>query len=113
VQRAPGKRVCLDGDLTGIPVSNTNQAYPHAAFGRMDDAIWLGYQASVVSLESPMYGRLWLSVAHHSGDIVSCTQAVKQAKQWRAPAEPQGQQHQQTELARLSQRLLCAQGAGR
>ncbi len=70
-----GKRVRLDGDLTGLPVSNTSQTYPHAAFGHMDDEIRLGYQAGVVSLESPTYGRLWLSVAHHPGDTVSCTQA--------------------------------------
>jgi hypothetical protein len=35
----------------------------------------LGYQAAVVSVQTPTYGRLWLSVAHHSGDTVSCTQA--------------------------------------
>src|SRR5713101_4063418 len=75
VLRSQGKRLCLDGDLTGIPVSNTSRTYPHAAFGHMDDDIRLGYQAGVVSLESPTYGRLWLSVAHHPGDIVSCTQA--------------------------------------
>jgi hypothetical protein len=28
-----------------------------------------------VSVQTPTYGRLWLSVAHHSGDTVSCTQA--------------------------------------
>src|SRR5712691_9314046 len=75
VLRIPGNRMHLDGDLTGIPVSNTSQTYPHAAFGHMDDDIRLGYQAGVVSLESPTYGRLWLSVAHHPGDTVSCTQA--------------------------------------
>src|SRR5260221_729353 len=75
VLRSQGKRVRLDGDLTGIPVSNTSQTYPHAAFGHMDDDIRLGYQAGLVSLESPTYGRLWLSVAHHPGDTVSCTQA--------------------------------------
>ena len=75
VLRTPGNRVRLDGDLTGIPVSNTSQTYPHAAFGHMNDDIRLGYQAGVVSLESPTYGRLWLSVAHHPGDVVSCTQA--------------------------------------
>src|SRR3989441_7490201 len=75
VLRSQGKRVCLDGDLTGLPVSNTSQTYPHAAFGHMNDEIRLGYQAGVVSLESPTYGRLWLSVAHHPGDTVSCTQA--------------------------------------
>src|SRR5947209_11031683 len=68
-------RLRLDGDLTGLPVSNTSQSYPHAAFGHMDDEIRLGYQAGVVSLQSPTYGRLWLSVAHHPGDTVSCTQA--------------------------------------
>src|SRR5712692_681424 len=75
VLRSQGKQLCMDGDLTGIPVSNTSQTYPHAAFGHMDDQIRLGYQAGVVSLESPTYGRLWLSVAHHPGDTVACTQA--------------------------------------
>jgi hypothetical protein len=65
----------MDGDLTGIPVSNTSQTYPNAAFGYMNDDIRLGYQAGVVSLASPTYGRLWLSVAHHPGDTVSSTQA--------------------------------------
>lgn len=64
-----GKRLRLDGDLTSLPVSNTSQTYPHAAFGHMDADIRLGYQAGVVSLESPTYGRFWLSVAYHPGDI--------------------------------------------
>jgi len=76
--RAEHKRFRLDGDLTGLPVSNTSRTFPHAAFGHMDDEIRLGYQASVVSLEGPTYGRLWLSVAHHPGDTVSCTQAEAQ-----------------------------------
>src|SRR5260370_4859696 len=73
--RTPGNPVRLGGDLTGIPVSNTSPTYPHAPFGHMNDDIRLGYQAGVVSLESPTYGRLWLSVAHHPGDVVSFTQA--------------------------------------
>jgi hypothetical protein len=73
--RSQGRRIRLDGDLTGIPVSNTSQTYPNAAFGHMDDEIRLGYQAAVVSLESPSYARLWLCGAHHPGDTVSCTQA--------------------------------------
>src|SRR6266571_4414948 len=73
--RLQGNRLRLDGDLTGLPVSNTSHTYPNAAFGHMDDDIRLGYQAGVVSLQSPTYGRLWLSVAHHPGDTVSCTQA--------------------------------------
>lgn len=73
--REQDQRLRLDGDLTGLPVSNTSQTYPNATFGHMDADICLGYQAGVVSLASPTYGRLWLSVAHHPGDTVSCTQA--------------------------------------
>jgi hypothetical protein len=73
--RSQRKRIRYDGDLTGIPVSNSSQTYPNTAFGHMDDEIRLGYQAVVVSLTSPTYGRLWLAVAHHPGDTVSCTQA--------------------------------------
>ena len=70
-----GQVIAQDGDLTGIPVSNTSRAYPNVSFGHMDDEIRLGYQAGVTSFHSPTYGRLWLSVAHHAGDTVSCTQA--------------------------------------
>ena len=64
-----------DGDLTGRPVSNTSTTYPGAAFGWMDDSVRLGYQAALVSMHSPTYGRLWLSVTSHPGDTVSCHQA--------------------------------------
>jgi hypothetical protein len=73
--RSQGRRLCLDGDLTGLPVSNTSRTYPNAAYGHMNTEVRLGYQAALVSLESPTYGRLWLSVAHHPGDTVSCSQA--------------------------------------
>lgn len=73
--RKQKKRLTMDGDLTGIPVSNTSTSYPNAAFGHMDDDIQLGYQAGVVSIFTETYGRLWLSGAHHPGDTVSSTQA--------------------------------------
>ena len=73
--RAQGRGLEYDGDLTGLPVSNTSRSYPNAAYGHMSDEIRLGYQAGVVSLQSPTYGRLWISVDHHAGDTVSCTQA--------------------------------------
>jgi flagellar hook-length control protein FliK len=73
--RSQSCRLQYDGDLTGLPVSNTSRTYPNAAYGHMSDEIRLGYQAGVVSLQSPTYGRLWLSVEHHAGDTVSCTQA--------------------------------------
>jgi len=63
-----------DGDLTGRPISSTSTTYEGAAFGWMDDAVCLGYQAALVSMDSPTYGRLWLSVRPHPGDTVSCHQ---------------------------------------
>ncbi len=41
----------------------------------MSDRLQLGYQAAMVSMRSPTYGRLGLSVTHHSGNTVSITQA--------------------------------------
>ena len=64
-----------DGDLTGRPVSSTSTTYPGSAFGWMDDGVQLGYQAAMVSLHSPTYGRLWLSAEQHPGDVVSASQA--------------------------------------
>ena len=48
--QSTGQRIQYDGDLTGLPVSNTSQSYPNAAFGHMDDTICLGYQAALLSL---------------------------------------------------------------
>jgi len=67
-------RLTYDGDLTGRPVSNSSTTYPNAGYGHMDDAIRLGYQAAMVSVHSPTYGRLWLSVVSHPGNTASCTQ---------------------------------------
>jgi hypothetical protein len=67
-------RLTYDGDLTARPVSNTSSTYPGAAYGHMGDGLQLGYQAAMVSLHSPTYGRFWLSVTSHPGDTVSCTQ---------------------------------------
>jgi len=68
-------RLTYDGDLTGRPVSNSSTSYPNAGYGHMDDAIQFGYQAAMVSIHSPTYGRLWLSVVPHPGNTTSCTQA--------------------------------------
>jgi hypothetical protein len=68
-------RLTYDGDLTGRPVSNSSTTYPNAAYGHMDDAIRLGYQAAMVSVHSPTYGRLWLSVVPHPGNTASRTEA--------------------------------------
>ena len=67
-------RLVYDADLTGRPVSNTSTTYPNTAFGYMGDTVSLGYQAALVSVHSPTYGRLWLTNQFHSGDTVSSTQ---------------------------------------
>jgi hypothetical protein len=68
-------RLVYDADLTGRPVSNTSTTYPDTAFGYMGDTVSLGYQAALVSLHSPTYGRLWLANQMYPGDTVSATQA--------------------------------------
>lgn len=99
-----------DADLTGRPVSSTSSTYPDAAFGHMGDKVALGYQAAVVSLNSPTYGRLWLSNQLHSGDTVSCTQAQALVKA--AEARTGLRPRRRTELVEMrlaSTRTLCAE----
>lgn len=75
VLAAGSGRIVLDADLSPRMVSSTSQTYPDAAFGHMSDEVGLGYQAALVSLRSPTFGRLLLSVAHHPGSTVSSSQA--------------------------------------
>ena len=72
---AMGGMLVYDADLTGRPVSSTSTTYPAAAFGYMGDGVSLEYQAALVSMHSPTYGRLWLANQLHPGDTVSSTQA--------------------------------------
>ena len=82
--------IIYDGDLTGRPVSNTSTTYPNAEFGWMSDAVGLGYQAAMVTMDSPTYGRVWLSVERHPGSVVSSTQAeaLVQAAEARTGVRP-------------------------
>ena len=97
-------RLIYDGDLTGRPVSPTSTTYPGAAYGHMNDAVHLGYQAAVVSLQSSSDQRLWLAVQPHPGNTVSCTQveAMVAAAEQRTCVRPL----RRTEL--LAQRLWAA-----
>lgn len=94
-----------DADLTGRPVSNTSTTYPDTAFGYMGDSVSLGYQAALVSMHSPTYGRLWLSSQLHPGDTVSTTQA--QALVAAAEARTGYRPRRRTEL--VAQRLHQAE----
>jgi hypothetical protein len=74
---ASGGRIELDGDHSPRPVSDTSTTYPGAAYGHMDqDQVGFGYQAEIVSLCSPTYGRIGLSVIQRPGNTISCTQAL-------------------------------------
>jgi len=74
---AGGGRVELDGDHSPRRVSETSTTYPGAAYGHMDqDQVGYGYQAEIVSLGSPTYGRIGLSVIQRPGNTISCTQAL-------------------------------------
>lgn len=76
VQRALAQgAIELDGDLSPRRVSNSSRTYPEAEYGYMSGRLQLGYQAAVISMRSPTYGRLGLSASHHSGKTVSVTQA--------------------------------------
>lgn len=55
----------LDLDLTYRQVSNRSSTFPQAQFGWQDDKVGLGYDAALVTLTSPTYGRLFLSGLHH------------------------------------------------
>jgi hypothetical protein len=102
--RDQGKLV-YDGDLTGRPVSNSSTTYPNVAYGHMSDAVQLGYQAAMVSLHSPTYGRQWLSTTPHPGSTISCTQA--EAMVYAAEAATGARPCRRTEL--LAQRLAQAE----
>ncbi len=102
---AQAGEIVYDADLTGRPISSTSSSYPNTAFGHMGDAIELGYQAALVSMHSPTYGRLWLANELHPGDTVSMTrtQALVIAAEKRTGRRPR----RRTEL--LAGRLAAAQ----
>jgi len=55
----------LDLDLAPRRVSNTSTTYPDAQFSWQDDRVGLGYDAALVALTSPTYGRLFLAGFHY------------------------------------------------
>jgi hypothetical protein len=101
-------RLVYDGDLTGLAVSKSSTTYPGVAFGHMDDQIRLGYQAAVVSLRGPQGGRIWVSIEHHPGNLVSAVAAegMIQAAEKRSGVRPR----RRTEL--LEQRLQAVKQSG-
>lgn len=110
-----GRRVVLDVDLTGRPVSPTSTTYPEAAFGWMNDQVRLGYQLARVCLSPQTGERLWLAGFQHPGDTGSaaCLPALVQAAETQLGLRPRRRPElvdqriaaQRVEMAR-SRRLL-------
>ena len=95
-----------DGDLTGRPVSSNSTTYPGVAFGWMSDAVRLGYQAALVSMHSPTYGRIWLSVEQHPGDTVSLFQAEAMVRAAEARTEVRPWRRTDLLAERIAQRRV-------
>jgi hypothetical protein len=95
-----------DGDLTGRPVSNSSTTYPGVAFGWMSDTIRLGYQAALVSMHSPTYGRMWLSVEQHPGDTVSLFQAEAMVRAAEARTGVRPRRRTDLLAERIAQRMV-------
>jgi hypothetical protein len=107
---ARGGQLVYDADLTGRPVSNTSTSYPDTAYGYMGDTISLGYQAALVSMHSPTYGRLWLANHLHAGDTVSATQAqaLVMAAEARTKLRPRRRAHLVAERLTQAQAVWAA-----
>ena len=56
VLHSQGSRLQYDGDLTGLPVSNTSKTYPNAAYGHMSDEVRLGNPSAITAIDSSQSG---------------------------------------------------------
>jgi hypothetical protein len=63
--RQQGQPLILDLDLAPRRVSNQSTTFPEAEFGWQGGSVGLGYDAALVALTSPTYGRLFLSGFHY------------------------------------------------
>ncbi len=55
----------VDFDIAPRRVSNTSTTFPEAEFGWQGNEVGLGYDAALVALTSPTYGRLFLAGFHY------------------------------------------------
>ena len=88
--RQRNEPLVLDADLTGRPVSSTSRTFPGATFGYMDGEVRLGYQLAQICLDTPLFGRQWLSAQHHPGNTVSagCLLSLVQEAERRLGCHP-------------------------
>ena len=77
----------------------------------MSDAVHLGYQAALVSVHSPTYGRVWLSVEQHPGNAVSSSEAVAMVRAAEARTGTRPQRRTDLLRGRIEQLQLRVESA--
>ena len=78
--RRKGRPLILDLDLAPRGVSNTSTTFPDAEFGWQGDRVGLGYDAALVTLTCPTYGRMFLSGFHYPRNPVSLPRLQKMVR---------------------------------
>jgi len=78
--RQKGKPLILDLDMAPRGVSNTSTTFPDAEFGWQGDRVGLGYDAALVTLTCPTYGRLFLSGFHYPRNPVALPRLQKMVR---------------------------------
>ena len=78
--RQKGKPLILDLDMAPRGVSNTSTTFPDAEFGWQGDRVGLGYDAALVTLTCPTYGRMFLSGFHYPRNPVALPRLQKMVR---------------------------------
>jgi hypothetical protein len=78
--RQKGKPLILDLDTAPRGVSNTSTTFPDAEFGWQGDRVGLGYDAALVTLTCPTYGRMFLSGFHYPRNPVALPRLQKMVR---------------------------------
>jgi len=78
--RQKGKHLILDLDMAPRGVSNTSTTFPDAEFSWQGDRVGLGYDAALVTLTCPTYGRMFLSGFHYPRNPVALPRLQKMVR---------------------------------
>jgi len=75
--RQQNSPLIIDFDIAPRRVSNQSTTFPEAEFGWQGDKVGLGYDAALVALTSPTYGRIFLTGFHHPRNPVGLERLQK------------------------------------
>jgi len=79
--RERNQPLVLDLDLAPRQVSDTSTTFPDATFGWQGDQVGLGYDAALVALTSPTYGRLFLTGFHYPRNPIELPRLQKMVRE--------------------------------